>query len=574
MYKLIIEDDEGKTTVVPLIRDEISIGRKEGNTIRLTERNVSRRHAKLLRQTGAVFIEDLASYNGIKVNGNRINGRVAIAEGDRIQIGDYVLGLKVEGQAAKAVETEEGAETADTERATAQLEVTDLSDSEPTAVVSTEPPRLVCVSSNFAGMEWVVNKPVMVIGRTDDNNDVVINHRSISRHHARVVEEHGRYTIVDMQSANGVWVNGEDYGKVELRKGDLVDLGHVRLRFVAPGEDFVFERDAVIVDPAQLGGRSRGAMWVILALLALAAVGVFLWKLMEQPPGEQGQTKGAEKPIADKPVPEVKDQTALLSQINAAMERREWQRAIKYCAELNAEARKSAHANCERAALEKRSQKLFEDAVSAATKNEHQGALALFLKIPKTSTYYHEREKSAVYLETRKKYKAQAAGDVDDAITRGDCAGAKKIVQLVGSFLGESLSEFDAKLKACQAPTVAVVPPTKKPPRGKRPATKRPPRKRPPRKASAPTEEQKAAAKQLKEQVWGAYRRGEAARTVLLGKKYLRVFPRDQQILSIVGASACKKKDRATAKWVLVRLLPARRNMLKNFCSSRNVSLP
>ena len=47
MYKLIIEDDEGKTTVVPLIRDEITIGRKEGNTIRLTERNVSRRHAKL-----------------------------------------------------------------------------------------------------------------------------------------------------------------------------------------------------------------------------------------------------------------------------------------------------------------------------------------------------------------------------------------------------------------------------------------------------------------------------------------------------------------------------------------------
>ena len=35
MVKLIIEDDEGKTTVVPLIRDEITIGRKEGNTIRL-----------------------------------------------------------------------------------------------------------------------------------------------------------------------------------------------------------------------------------------------------------------------------------------------------------------------------------------------------------------------------------------------------------------------------------------------------------------------------------------------------------------------------------------------------------
>ena len=35
MFKLVIQDDEGKTTVVPLIRDEITIGRKEGNTIRL-----------------------------------------------------------------------------------------------------------------------------------------------------------------------------------------------------------------------------------------------------------------------------------------------------------------------------------------------------------------------------------------------------------------------------------------------------------------------------------------------------------------------------------------------------------
>src|SRR3954468_8043462 len=98
MYKLIIEDDEGKTTVVPLIRDEITIGRKEGNTIRLTERNVSRRHAKLSKANGSVFIEDLSSYNGIKGNGDRIAARSPISEGDRIQIGDYQLALKVDRQ--------------------------------------------------------------------------------------------------------------------------------------------------------------------------------------------------------------------------------------------------------------------------------------------------------------------------------------------------------------------------------------------------------------------------------------------------------------------------------------------
>ena len=36
MLKLVIADDEGKQTVVPMVREEITIGRMEGNTIRLT----------------------------------------------------------------------------------------------------------------------------------------------------------------------------------------------------------------------------------------------------------------------------------------------------------------------------------------------------------------------------------------------------------------------------------------------------------------------------------------------------------------------------------------------------------
>src|SRR5215813_7118359 len=97
MFKLVIQDDEGKTTEVPLIRDEILIGRKEGNTIRLTERNVSRRHARILRNNGEVHIEDLGSYNGIRVNNARIAERVSLRVSDQVQIGDYKLYLKAEG---------------------------------------------------------------------------------------------------------------------------------------------------------------------------------------------------------------------------------------------------------------------------------------------------------------------------------------------------------------------------------------------------------------------------------------------------------------------------------------------
>src|SRR5262249_29825174 len=73
MWKLVIEDDEGKRTVVPLSRDDYTIGRQEGNTIRLTERNVSRTHGRVRRNrsgngAGDVFVlEDLRSYNGVFV---------------------------------------------------------------------------------------------------------------------------------------------------------------------------------------------------------------------------------------------------------------------------------------------------------------------------------------------------------------------------------------------------------------------------------------------------------------------------------------------------------------------------
>src|SRR6202161_3208615 len=105
MWKLVIEDDEGKRTVVPLTRDDYTIGRKEGNTIRLTERNVSRAHAKIKKlengappaptaERGQYVLEDQSSYNGVYVNGIRVAQTQDLGHGDLIQIGDYRIILQ------------------------------------------------------------------------------------------------------------------------------------------------------------------------------------------------------------------------------------------------------------------------------------------------------------------------------------------------------------------------------------------------------------------------------------------------------------------------------------------------
>src|SRR4051794_2783458 len=74
----------------------MTIGRQDGNTIRLTERNVSRRHARLLQQNGVIYIEDLASFTGVKVNGARITSVMPVRDGDQMQIGDYKIMLRAD----------------------------------------------------------------------------------------------------------------------------------------------------------------------------------------------------------------------------------------------------------------------------------------------------------------------------------------------------------------------------------------------------------------------------------------------------------------------------------------------
>jgi pSer/pThr/pTyr-binding forkhead associated (FHA) protein len=100
---LVIEDEAGTRSVVPFAADAIVVGRGEDVTFRLAERNVSRRHARFVLQGGSVFVEDLGSLTGTRVNGEKIAGRRRLRDGDLVQIGDYDLAVLAEGQSVATV---------------------------------------------------------------------------------------------------------------------------------------------------------------------------------------------------------------------------------------------------------------------------------------------------------------------------------------------------------------------------------------------------------------------------------------------------------------------------------------
>ena len=69
------------------------------------------------------------------------------------------------------------------------------------------------------------------IGRTPDN-DLQIEASFISRHHAVLLVSGQQTVIEDLNSTNGVLVNGQRISRQALNDGDQVVIGKARFRFV------------------------------------------------------------------------------------------------------------------------------------------------------------------------------------------------------------------------------------------------------------------------------------------------------------------------------------------------------
>lgn len=225
MWKLTIEDDQANRTVVPLARDEYLIGRGEDNTVRLTERNISRRHARIAREAERWVVFDAGSYNGCYVNGARVSQRQDLQHGDLVQLGDYRLEL-----------VDEAVEQAPP--------VFDSKATVPAAPRSSsllgQPDRLVMLVGPTPGVEFALSaSPRNVIGRGEEC-DISVNHPSVSRVHAEIQAlGDGRYELVDRESANGIRVNGVELPRGLLDARDTIELGDVVFKFIPAGDVYV-----------------------------------------------------------------------------------------------------------------------------------------------------------------------------------------------------------------------------------------------------------------------------------------------------------------------------------------------
>lgn len=106
----------------------------------------------------------------------------------------------------------------------------------PTVVLPAAPPPAApmqpvsCGALRVGSDLFTITEGGAIIGRSR-RADIVLADPNISRQHAEVRREGDGYVVVDLDSTNGVFVNGRPTKRATLQEGDVIELGATRLRF-------------------------------------------------------------------------------------------------------------------------------------------------------------------------------------------------------------------------------------------------------------------------------------------------------------------------------------------------------
>ena len=476
---------------------------------------------------------------------------------------------------------------------------------DPTATGATA--RLVVVTTDLQGMEFELDRPSVVIGRTDEN-DIVLPHRSISRHHAKVVRDGEHHTIVDLQSANGVRVNGEDYERIELNPGDVVELGHVKLRFVGALEDYTFKPGASGGGPFKL---KLGA--VGLGLVGLAAIAFLFYRkapsssesasgpvavqvpvaAVVPPPGPPtAAAPTMEAPPASAAVPMAP--AAILAEARQAAGAEDWEKSKAALGKMPATVedvgtRRDALALRRRVDTEIQASAQFAQFDEASGAKNYAEAVTLYEQIPAESIY--KRRAKPRYEEARTLLVAEHMAAADKARAAGKCTEVKSEVAEVMRLEPRNLLARDL-VRLCKAkqevavtkPVKEVAPPPTVAARLARPrssaslaASDAPSRPEPPaprpRAEAAAADVEAADADVLMKQAREAWLRQQCGSAVDLSRKALHAKPGMTDAYQIIAVCSCTLKDADAAGRAYAKLDDKNRSLVRQLCQKNGITV-
>ncbi|MBZ5523128.1 MAG: FHA domain-containing protein [Acidobacteriia bacterium] len=97
--------------------------------------------------------------------------------------------------------------------------------------------------------EVSLSQGVLTIGRLPDNV-LQIDNLAVSGHHAKIYWEQNHYSVEDLGSLNGTYVNNQRVGKAALKEGDQIVIGKHLLQFKDDGQKVPTQQSFTKTGPA------------------------------------------------------------------------------------------------------------------------------------------------------------------------------------------------------------------------------------------------------------------------------------------------------------------------------------
>jgi len=109
-------------------------------------------------------------------------------------------------------------------------------------------PYAFLITQDETKARYPITRTTCRLGRSK-NNEITLRDSSVSRRHAEIHRDKGdEFTLIDLNSLNGVFVNNEKIGRYKLKEGDIMEVGDVNLRFSLLPTDYQFEESTVMQD--------------------------------------------------------------------------------------------------------------------------------------------------------------------------------------------------------------------------------------------------------------------------------------------------------------------------------------
>lgn len=216
MLCLIMRRGPTPGAIYELASDEITIGRGSKNRIVINDNDVSREHCRLLRLVDDYEVHDLNSHTGTFVNGQRVVSSWLLSPGALIELGDTIT-------------LEYGSYNPDEAGVLSPDEAEDAAHQlNPDATYG-----LMMTMGPAVGYLYELDRALVKVGR-DTANHIVIQDPEVSRFHLQLHYGTHGYTIEDLSSTNGTFINGSRLRQRHLlQPNDVIKLGTmIQLQFI------------------------------------------------------------------------------------------------------------------------------------------------------------------------------------------------------------------------------------------------------------------------------------------------------------------------------------------------------